>query len=80
MGFKRRTIYNVIKKIEDGECLLRKKISKTLSNVINRIRSLHDGKLASSLRKTASKVKTSYSTVKKILVKSKIKKYTRKNM
>ena len=81
MGFKRRTIYNVIKKIEDRKCLLRKKkISKIPSNVINRINSPHDGKLGSSLRKTACKVKTSYSTVRRILVKSKIKKYTRKNI
>ena len=35
LGFKRRIIYNVIKKIEDGKCLLRKKkISKIFSNVI----------------------------------------------
>ena len=39
LGFKRRTIYNVIKKIEDRKRLLRKKkISKIPSNVIHRIR------------------------------------------
>ena len=48
LGFKRRTIYNV-KKIEGGKCLLRKKkISKIPSNVIKRLRSLHNGKLGSS--------------------------------